>query len=45
MIDNVINYIHKNPVKAGVVENEIDYIYSSARSFSEMDCLVKVDPL
>jgi REP element-mobilizing transposase RayT len=45
MIDNVINYIHKNPVKAGVVENEIDYIYSSARSFTEMDCLIKVDPL
>jgi REP element-mobilizing transposase RayT len=28
-----LNYIHKNPVRAGIVECEEDYIYSSARDF------------
>ena len=29
-IDQKINYIHENPVRAGIVENEEDYVYSSA---------------
>ncbi|MFC0876077.1 hypothetical protein ACE01N_05765 [Saccharicrinis sp. FJH2] len=29
-IDQKINYIHENPVRAGIVENEEDYLYSSA---------------
>ncbi|MBL7870603.1 MAG: transposase [Cyclobacteriaceae bacterium] len=28
-----MEYIHRNPVEAGVVENEEDYLYSSARDF------------
>jgi REP element-mobilizing transposase RayT len=28
-----LNYIHRNPVEAGFVENEEDYLYSSARDF------------
>jgi putative transposase len=28
-----LNYIHKNPVEAGFVENEEDYLFSSARDF------------
>ena len=28
-----LNYIHFNPVKAGLVENMIDWKYSSARNY------------
>jgi len=28
-----LNYIHNNPVRAGIVEKEEKYIYSSARDF------------
>lgn len=28
-----MNYIHQNPVRAGIVEKEEEYIYSSARDF------------
>ena len=31
---NVINYIHQNPVKAGLVENAIDWPFSSAKLWS-----------
>lgn len=31
---NTLNYIHKNPVEAGFVEKEEDYLYSSARDYS-----------
>ncbi len=33
MFHRVMDYIHKNPVKAGLVENEEDYRLSSARDF------------
>jgi len=32
-----INYIHANPVKAGIVRTSVDYIYSSAGSYAGMD--------
>ncbi len=28
-----INYIHNNPVKARIVDNPSDYVYSSARNY------------
>ncbi|HAD98263.1 MAG TPA: transposase [Cryomorphaceae bacterium] len=35
-----IDYLHNNPVKAGLVENPEDYLYSSARDYSgEKDLL------
>lgn len=37
-----LNYIHENPVKAGWVESEDEYLYSSARDYSEQKGLVKV---
>ena len=40
-----IKYIHDNPVRAGIVENEDDYLYSSARDYSGKQGLVKVDVL
>ena len=41
VISQKINYIHKNPVKAGLVFRPEDYIYSSAVDYSGEDGLVK----
>jgi putative transposase len=41
--DQKIDYIHRNPVVEGIVENEEDYLYSSARDFYGMNGLVKID--
>jgi REP element-mobilizing transposase RayT len=43
VIDQKINYIHNNPVKAGFVEKPEDYIYSSARFYSGMDYILEID--
>ncbi|MBN8651370.1 MAG: transposase [Cytophagales bacterium] len=37
-----MNYIHRNPVEAGFVENEEDYLYSSARDFFGKKGLVEL---
>lgn len=37
-----INYIHNNPVKAGIVDNPEEYIYSSARDYAEKKGLVNI---
>lgn len=35
-----LNYIHENPVRAGVVEKAEDYLYSSATSFAGKPCML-----
>ena len=40
-----INYIHENPVRAGIVENPEDYLYSSARDFAGKSCLLNIVPV
>ena len=45
IIDQKIDYIHNNPVKAGFVSNPEDYIYSSARNFAGMDYLIEIDEI
>jgi REP element-mobilizing transposase RayT len=42
-----INYIHQNPVKAGIVEKPGDYLYSSARNYERenKECLLEIDLL
>lgn len=40
-----INYIHDNPVRAGIVENPEDYLYSSARDFAGKSCLLDIVPV
>jgi len=38
-----LNYIHNNPVKAGIVDNPCDYKYSSARNYAGRDdCVLNV---
>jgi len=34
IIDQKLDYVHRNPVEAGFVQNPEDYIYSSARDYS-----------
>lgn len=37
-----IEYIHYNPVKAGFVDQEIDWRYSSARNYAGIDGIIAV---
>ncbi|MEX2592814.1 MAG: hypothetical protein WD426_08565 [Anditalea sp.] len=43
MIKTRMNYIHENPVRAGLVEEEEDYLYSSARNYGGLKGLIEVD--
>jgi putative transposase len=42
-ISRCLNYIHQNPVEAGIVLFPEDYLYSSARNYAGLpDCLIDV---
>lgn len=41
-MDQKLEYIHNNPVKAGFVENPEDYIYSSARDYAGIKGLIDI---
>ena len=45
VIAQKLDYIHDNPVDAGIVENPEHYIYSSAKNFNEEVGLLKLEPL
>ncbi len=38
-----LNYIHLNPVRAGLVETPEAYLYSSARNYAGLPGLIEVD--
>lgn len=38
-----LNYIHNNPVKAGIVELPEHYLYSSARNYAGLYSLIEID--
>ena len=41
-----IDYIHNNPVKAGIVEYPEEYLYSSAKNYlGKLDCVLEVELL
>tara|TARA_Y100000815_G_scaffold262922_1_gene276882 strand:+ start:748 stop:1308 length:561 start_codon:yes stop_codon:yes gene_type:complete len=42
VIRQKINYVHNNPVKAGLVENPEDYTYSSAKNYVDEQGLLDV---
>jgi len=42
LIQQRINYIHDNPVRSGIVANQEDYLYSSARAYAGLDCMLDV---
>jgi len=43
VIEQKLSYIHQNPVKAGLVENAWEYLYSSARDYADMKGLLEVE--
>jgi REP element-mobilizing transposase RayT len=45
MIESRVNYIHQNPVRAGDVAQEHEYIYSSAKNFAGQLALMEIDEL
>lgn len=38
-----LNYIHENPVRAGIVEKAEDYLYSSARNYCGLEGVIEVE--
>jgi len=40
-----LDYLHQNPVKAGIVVNPEDYLYSSARNYAELDPVLEIELL
>ncbi len=40
-----INYIHNNPVRAGFVQNQWDWLYSSATNYQDMESLLEVEKI
>jgi putative transposase len=44
ILDTRLNYLHENPVRAGIVRNEKDYVYSSGIDYySEEQGLIEID--
>jgi len=43
MVASRMKYIHENPVRAGIVDQPEDYLYSSARNYAGMSGLIEVD--
>ena len=37
-----LDYLHNNPVRAGIVEKPEDYLYSSARNYADMEGLLEI---
>jgi len=44
-IDQKLNYLHQNPVVAGIVNHAEDYLYSSAINYTGKTGLIEVDLL
>ena len=44
-ITQKLNYIHENPVRAGLVDYAENYLYSSARNYSKLSSMIKIDLL
>ena len=40
-----IDYLHNNPVRSGLVEKPEDYLYSSARYYAGLDCVLEVSDI
>ncbi|GAB2800892.1 transposase [Rhabdobacter roseus] len=43
VIEQKLNYIHENPVRAGWVENAWEYLYSSARDYADQKGLLAIE--
>jgi REP element-mobilizing transposase RayT len=38
-----VEYIHNNPVRAGIVKNSFEYLYSSARNYADEEGFLEVE--
>ncbi|MGK7391842.1 MAG: hypothetical protein ACNS60_15935 [Candidatus Cyclobacteriaceae bacterium M2_1C_046] len=44
MIDQMLDYIHNNPVEAGIVLSPEEYLYSSAKNYAGLgEYLIEVN--
>jgi len=43
MNDQRINYIHENPVRALIVANAEDYLYSSAPNYASIGGVINIE--
>ncbi|MDZ7658279.1 REP-associated tyrosine transposase [Fodinibius sp.] len=43
LIDQKLEYIHQNPVKAGFVNKPEDYLYSSAKNYAGQQTVIEID--
>ena len=43
MLEQRLNYIHNNPVEAGIVEEAFHFVYSSASDYSGQKGLLRID--
>lgn len=41
-IEQKVEYIHENPVRAGIVAKPEDYLYSSARNYAGLDYVLEI---
>jgi REP element-mobilizing transposase RayT len=41
-IEQKIEYIHNNPVRAGIVEKPEEYLYSSARNYGDIEGVIEI---
>ena len=42
-IDQKLNFIHKNPVRAKIVTEAIHYVYRSARNYAGFESVLEID--
>ena len=40
-----LNYIHENPVRAGIVEEPAHFLYSSAADYADKKGIMEIDSL
>lgn len=45
VIKQKFNYIHNNPVKAGLVTEPWEWKYSSARNYAHLDAVIEIDDI
>lgn len=45
MFDARLNYLHQNPVVAGIVYHEADYVYSSAINYADQKGLLEIQKI
>jgi hypothetical protein len=43
MLESRMNYIHENPVRAGIVKKSEDFLCSGAGNYSGLKGLIEVD--